>query len=117
MNGLATAKWNEIVIINTYLQRSLVAVERRTPRVFWIGCFSPTTVLPDHPEVIETESCGLRIGDVCFTPLVDEDSSGGCDSRGPAQIQHPAGHVEHMDAHVADDSIAVFHERAPGARM
>ena len=35
----------------------------------------------------------------------------------PAQVEHPADHVEHVDAHVADDAVAVFHEGAPAARM
>src|SRR5690349_9692770 len=117
MDGLSASQWNEIVIINTDLQRSFVAVERRTPRVFWIGCLSPTTVLPHHPEVIEVEGCGLRIGDVRFACFVDEDSSSGRDSRRPTQAQHPARHVEHMDAHIADYSVSVLHKRAPGTRM
>ena len=35
------------------------------------------------------------------------------DAFGPAEVEHPAGGVEHVDAHVADDAVAVFGEGAP----
>jgi hypothetical protein len=35
----------------------------------------------------------------------------------PAEVQHPAHHVEHVDAHVADDAVAVLHEGPPAARV
>ena len=33
----------------------------------------------------------------------------------PAEVEHPADHVEHVDAHVAHDAVAVFHEGPPPA--
>ena len=35
----------------------------------------------------------------------------------PAEVEHPADHVEHVDAHVADDAVAVLHEGPPAARV
>ncbi len=47
--------------------------------------------------------------------LSHEDAAGRADSRRRAQVQQPADHVEHVDAHVADDAVAVLHERPPAA--
>ena len=34
---------------------------------------------------------------------------------GPAELEHPAHHVEHVDAHIADDAVAILDECAPAA--
>src|SRR5439155_25039949 len=57
------------------------------------------------------------IGDVGLARLVHQDAAGGTDPPGPAQVHHPPYHVEHVNAHVAHDAVAVFHERAPTPRV
>ena len=49
--------------------------------------------------------------------LLDEDSAGRRHAIRPAEVEHPAHHVEHVDAHIADDAVAVFVERAPPASV
>ena len=36
---------------------------------------------------------------------------------GHAEVEHPAHHVEHVHAHVADDAVAVLHVGAPAPRV
>ena len=72
---------------------------------------------PDDVEFGEIKRRGLRVGDVRHALLVHENAAAGADALGPAEVEHPARHVEHVDAHVADDAVAVFHERPPAARV
>ncbi len=37
--------------------------------------------------------------------------------RGHPRPEHPPHHIEHVDAHVAHNAVAIFHERAPAARV
>ena len=117
MLSLRAAHGREIVTKHIHLQRPLVSVERRPPRMLRIVCLTPTAVLPNHSQILEIEGRGLRIGDIGFARLIDKDAAGRCDPGGPPEIHHPACHVEHMDAHVAHNAIPVFHESAPSARM
>ena len=68
-------------------------------------------MLPDGVEAIELEGRGLRVGDVRFAVLLDEDAAGGRDALGPAEAEHPARGVEHVHAHVAGDAVAVARQR------
>src|SRR4051794_7518534 len=86
VDGLVTAQRNEIVTIYADFQSSLFTVKCRAPGIFRIRCLSPAAVLPDHSQVFKLESRCLCVGDVRLTALVDEDSSGGRDSRRPAKV-------------------------------
>ena len=48
---------------------------------------------------------------------MDQDAAIGTYRFGPSQIEHPPDHIEHMDAHIANDAIAIFHEGAPTTRV
>ena len=48
-------------------------------------------------------------------PLATRMPPDRADPFGPAQPEHPPHHVEHVDAHVPDDAVAVLHERPPAA--
>ena len=47
----------------------------------------------------------------------DQDAARRGDAVGHAEVEHPAHHVEHVHAHVADDAVAVLHVGAPPARV
>ena len=47
--------------------------------------------------------------------LVDEDSAHGGHPPGPAQPEHPPDHVQHVNAHVPHDPVAVFGEGPPAS--
>ena len=74
-------------------------------------------MLPDDLQVAEVEGGRLRVGDVRLALLVHQDAARRDDPPRPAQVEHPAHHVEHVDAHVAHDAVAVLHERPPASRM
>ena len=74
-------------------------------------------MLPDDVEVAKIECRRLRVGDVGLGALAHQDAARRADALRPAQLEHPASHVEHVNAHVAHDPVAVFHERPPSARM
>src|SRR6185369_4864126 len=76
---------------------------------------SPGSMLPDHLQVTEIKGGILSIGNIRFASFVHENATRGTDAPGPAEIEHPADHVEHMNAHVADDAVAVFHESPPAS--
>ena len=37
--------------------------------------------------------------------------------RRPTEAEHPPHHIEHVDAHIAHDAVAVFGERSPTSRV
>ena len=114
----ALARRDEVVAHHARLERALVAVERRAPRILRDPAGRPTMrCVQTTCRFAEVERRGLRVGDVRLARLVDEDAAGRADARRHAEVEHPAHHVEHVNAHVADDAVAVFHERAPAARM
>ncbi len=114
---LLLAVREEIVTIHAHLERAAFAVDGGAPRIFRVGRWAPGAMLPDDGELVEIESRGLRVGDVRFAVLLDEDAAGRRNALRPAEFEGPAHHVEHVDAHIADDAVAVFREGAPGARM
>src|SRR3954468_23758956 len=65
----ALAGWNEIVAVHPHLQRSLIAIERRSPTVFGIGVWriAPCPVLPDYLKIAEIPGTDLRISDIGLT--------------------------------------------------
>jgi hypothetical protein len=97
----------EVVAVDAALERPLVAVERRAPRVLRVGCRTPRAVCPDDGVQTELKRGGLRIADVGPARLVDVDAAVGRDVIGPAEVEHPANHVEHGNAHVADNAVPV----------
>ena len=108
---------DEVVAVHAQLERPLVAVDRGAPGILGVGRLSPGAMLPDDVQVAEVERGRLGVGDVRLALLVDQDAAGRGDPLGPAQAEHPAHHVEHVDAHVAHDAVAVLHERPPAAGM
>jgi len=92
------------------------------PRGIWgSGGLTPGAVRPDHIEAVVLKRGDLRVGDVGFAVFLNEDATGGGNSLGPAKIEHPADGVEHVNAHVTHEAVAVFHERCAtsggGARV
>jgi len=61
------------------------------------------------------EQRGLRVGDVRFAFLLHVDAALRRDALRPSEPEHPARGVIHVDAHVAEDAVAVFGESAPPA--
>src|SRR5688572_6680525 len=117
VHGRAAAARNEIVTHDAGFERAFVAIDRGAPRIFRVGRVAPGAVGPDDFDVPEIEGGGLSVGDVRLGFFLDENAAGGIDAGGRAEIEHPADHIEHVNAHVADDSVAVFHEGAPAAGM
>src|ERR1700683_1265207 len=118
MNGrfILTRRY-EVITVDIGLESTAVAVEGGGPWVLGVGRIAPGAVLPYDLQVIVFERGKLRIGYVGLTAFLHQNSARGADSLGPTQIQHPASHVEHVDTHVADDAVAVLHERAPASGM
>src|SRR5690349_13229608 len=74
-------------------------------------------MLPDHRQIAEVESGRLGVCNVGFTLLIDENAAAGTDALWPAKVKHPAHHIEHVNAHIAHDAVAIFHKGSPAARV
>src|SRR5258706_3892995 len=109
--------WLEVVAHDAGLESAFVPIEGGAPLIFWIGWIAPGAMLPDNLKIAEIERRLLSVGDIGFALFVDENAAGRADVFGPAEIEHPANHVEHVDTHVADDAVAVFHKGAPASGM
>ena len=72
---------------------------------------------PDDIQAVVLERRELGVADVRFAFFLNVDAAGRRNSLRPAKIQHPADRVEHVDAHVAHDAVAIFRERPPPAFM
>lgn len=115
MNGVAVTLRNKIVAVDAGLESAFIAVEGCTPWIFWIGRSAPGAMGPDHFCFTEIEGGGLGVGDVRDALFIDEDSAGGVNFCWPAEVHHPSDHVEHVHAHIAHDTVAIFHKGAPAA--
>src|SRR5581483_4542024 len=115
VHAAAAIGGEEIVGIDAGFKDAFVAVEGGGPGVFGIGRVAPGAMVPDNLEVAIVENGGLGVGDVGFAGFINKDAAGGIHGLGPAEVEEPAGHVKHVDAHVADDAVAVLHEGAPTA--
>ena len=109
------AAGDEVVAVHAGFERSLFSIESSAPWVFGIGGFTVGTVGPGHLEITKVKGGVLGICNVSCAVLVHQNAAGAGDANGPAEIEHPADHVQHVDAHVADDAISVFHKGAPAA--
>src|SRR5262245_3859883 len=78
---------------------------------------APGAVLPDDVEIAEIKRGGLSVRDIGLALLIDHDAARGAYPAGPAKVEHPADHIEHVDAHVAHDSVAIFLECPPATGM
>src|SRR5262245_37984505 len=94
LRGLRTPRREELPTHDTRLERPLLAINRRRPRVLRIWCMPPRTVSPDDRELLELKSRGLRVADVRLAVPVHENPAAGSDALGPGKIEHPADHVE-----------------------
>ena len=72
-------------------------------------------MLPHDGEVVVLEHGGLGVWDVGFAALENAQPAKGRDPFRPAQSHEPTHHVEHVDSHVSDGAVAVFHELPPVA--
>src|SRR6185369_12154711 len=77
------ASRRELVLENAGLEGALLAINGRAPRIIAIDGFTPGAVIPDDLQIAKIERGRLRVGDVGFAGLVDEDSPGGTDFFGP----------------------------------
>ena len=66
---------NEVVTLDTHLERAVFAVKRRTPWVFRIRTFSPSSMLPDYLGVAKIKLRRLGVTYIRRTLTIDEDSS------------------------------------------
>src|ERR1039458_6510308 len=117
MKGATVTDGDEIVAIHAGFQRALLPVEGGGPRVVRIGWRAPGAVLPHYLHIAVVEGGQLRVGNVRLAALAPHDATARSNALRPAQVHHPARHVEHVYAHVAHDAVAVLHEGAPAARM
>src|SRR5215831_10007759 len=78
----------EVVAVHTGLERSLVAEERRTPRVILVRVRSiaPRAVLPYHAQVREVEGRGLCVADIRLGPFLDQNPARGGHPRRRADL-------------------------------
>ncbi len=117
MHRFSVAGRDKIVAVRAGLQRSLVAVKNRRPRIFRVRRITPRPMLPRHLQVAIVKHRVLRVGDVGLARRVHQNSAIRRHALRPAPAQHPARQVEHMHAHVPQNAVAIFHERPPPARM
>src|SRR5258708_37131632 len=103
MHRLASADGSEVVAEDTGLQRSFVSVESRAPRIFFVGRIAVAAVLPYHSQIIEIESGGLGICNICPACFVHQNAACRRNPRRPTQTPQPAHHLAHVDAPIAPD--------------
>ena len=115
VNRFAFAAGDEVVLGNAGFEGSLVSIKCQGPGIVLVRRIAPGAVLPDDGEVVVFEGGVLGIRNVRLAFLLDEDTAGRADLVGPAEFEHPARRVEHVNAHVADDAVAVFPEGSPPA--
>ena len=108
---------NEIKTVHTQLQRALVPVKKRRPRVLRIRRVPPRSVLPNNLQIVEIKTSRLRVRGVGLGLFINKNAALRNHARWPAKAKHPTNRVEHVNAHVANDAIAVLGERPPCARM
>src|SRR5689334_22287517 len=70
-------------------------------------------MIPYDLEIAKVERGGLGVGDIGLAGPVYEDAAGRTDFAWRAQLEHPSHHIEHVNAHVSDDAVAVLRESAP----
>ncbi len=99
------------------LQRPLFAIQYRAPLVIGIRRCAPRAMLPIDLQFVVGKRGRLRVRDVGSALLVHPDPARRRDRLRPPQIEQPAHHVEHVNAHIPHDSVAVLHERTPATRM
>ena len=117
MDAVAFSPGDEVVPVDAAFERPFVAVEGERPGIVGIRGVAPSAVLPDHGQIVVGKCGGLGIACGRPGPLLYEDAAGGCDARGPAEPKHPSDRIEHVHTHIADNPIAVFHERPPPAAV
>ena len=113
----SAAQRGEVVAVDAHLQRALVAVDGRAPGVLrdraslpQVRCCQTTFRSPKSKVAVCVSVMFALLFLSTRMPPVEATRLR------PAQVEHPADHVEHVDAHVADDAVAVLHERPPAAR-
>ncbi len=74
-------------------------------------------MLPSDVQVVVLERGGLRVANVRLARFIDENAAARRHALRPAETEHPAGHVVHVNAHVANDAVAIFHECSPPAAV
>lgn len=99
---------DEIRAHGARLKSSVFAVDEKRPRIIGIGRGAPCAVLPNGVEIIELEHRSLRVRDIRFAVLLNENAAGRSDAFWPAESEHPAGGVQHVNAHVAQDAVAIL---------
>src|SRR5262249_29532645 len=104
VDAFAPPDGREVVAVDAGLQGAAGAVEGGAAGVVGVGRRTRGAVRPDHLAFGEVEGGGLGVGDVRAAVAIDEDAAGRADAPRPAEVEHPAHHVEHVDAHVADDA-------------
>ena len=104
---------DKFIAIHAGFEGAFFSVENGRPWVFRIWRTAPGAMGPDEVQISITESSALGVADVGPAGFVHENTSLAGNGGRPAEIQHPADHVQHVDTHITDNAIAVFHKGAP----
>ncbi len=105
----------EVVLHDARLERPLFAVDRQPPRVLGVRRIAHERCVQTTGNS-DTERRGLRVRDVRVRGFVDQDAAVELISsatRGRAS----SATCRALDAHVADDAVAIFHKRSPTPRV
>src|SRR5690606_37234878 len=113
MYFLSVPQRHKITLRCAGIQRSLFSIKRKSPGVVGIRRCTPSAMLPHAVEFFVFEISDLRVFDVSLCCFLDINPARRCDSLGPSKLQHPAYRVEHVNAHVAHDTISILLEGTP----
>src|SRR5690606_40755190 len=112
-DSFAFAGGDKLIFHGIALQCSFLTMDHKGPGIFRVRRVSPGTMLPNTVELIEFKDGGLGIGNIGFPILLHINAAGSTDSFGPFKLEKPADGIEHMHAHVAGNTIAIFHKSSP----
>ncbi len=107
----------KLVLVDARLQGSLVAVQEEGPRVVGVGRVAIGTMRPHNVQLVEIERGDLSVGNIAGGVGMDISPPDTVHTFRPTQVEHPPDRVEHVDAHIPYDAVAIFPEHPPPARM
>src|SRR5690606_36468311 len=96
-------------------QRSLVSINHKGPRVFWVSRQTPRSMLPNTIELIIFEYWSVCVGDIRLSSLLSIHTSCRINSFWPSKFKEPAYCVKHVYAHITCNTVTIFHKSTPPA--
>src|SRR5258706_14574931 len=103
VDRLALVERYKIIAVDARFKRTLVTIKGCAPGVLGVARLTPGAMLPDHRQIIRVKGCRLGVWDVCFAPLINQNTAVGSDALRPTQTQHPANRIEHVYAHISQN--------------